>query len=375
MGAKIGLIVNPIAGMGGKVGLKGTDGNDILSRARELGAEPIAHERAGVALSALAVDRDRLEILTYDGVMGADDVLAANLGPIVVGQAATAESRATDTQSAVEAMCEHGVDLILFAGGDGTARDIFEIVSNRVPILGIPTGVKMHSAVFSTGPGCAGRLAAAYVLGRDPHIRLVDAEVMDIDEDAQRRNRLSARLYGHAKVPYERKMMQHAKATATATADADLGALAADIANGMEGGAAYIFGPGGSTHRILDHLRLDGTLLGVDVVRDGALIGRDASEAELLSLLDGGPARIVTGVIGGQGFVFGRGNQQISGEVIRRVGTENVIVVASAEKLIALKTDRLLVDTGDDEIDAALAGFRPVHTAPGRTMMLEVVAA
>ena len=374
MTKSIGLIVNPIAGMGGKVGLKGTDGAATLERALALGAVPLANERAGVALAALVSACADVELYTFAGEMGEDAALAAGVTPHVIARARTGQSDAADTMSAAQAMADLGVALILFAGGDGTARDVHETVGQGVPILGIPTGVKMHSAVFATGPATAGRLAGDYVLSGSS-VELRDVEIMDIDEDAQRRNRLSARLFGYARTPYHRRRVQHAKAVSRGSAEAELDALAREISGTLKPDVLYIVGPGTTAKRILGHLGLEGTLLGVDAVMNRELIARDASEAELLALVDRHPARIVTGVIGGQGFVFGRGNQQISADVIRHAGRDNITIMAGADKLVALATDRLLVDTGDAALDAELAGFVQVHTAPGQSMMLRLTPA
>ncbi len=372
---KIGVIVNPIAGMGGKVGLKGTDGAEILARARALGAKPVSSERARQALAPLLALTERPEILTFSGKMGEDAARSVGLNPNLVGQAGDGETTAQDTKRAASDIEECGADLIFFAGGDGTARDVHAAVDERVPMLGIPTGVKMHSAVFANSPAGAGRLAARFISGSKSDTRLGQAEVMDIDEAAQRQNRLSARLYGYAQVPVEQTMMQGAKAAFRVSEDDRLRGLAIEIATEMEPGVAYIIGPGATTQLILDRLGLEGSLLGVDVVRDGRLLARDANESELLSLLDGGPAKIVVGIIGGQGFIFGRGNQQISARVIRRVGRENITVTASTEKIVSLGGKRLLVDTGDGELDTWISGFIGVRTAPRQTMVMRVAPA
>ncbi len=375
MTVRVGLIVNPIAGMGGKVGLKGTDGEATLDKARALGAEPLANTRAEAALAAASWQRGTLELLTFAGDMGETTATKAGLEPTVIGNSRAGASDAGDTAAAARAMLERDVGLILFAGGDGTARDIFQVIGQEVPVLGIPTGVKMHSAVFATGPASAGRLAAEYLRGGTAGIGLADAEIMDIDEEEQRRNRLSAKLFGYARVPFERRALQYAKAASHVSGQAKLDALGRDTAAGMEQDVLYIIGPGSTTQRLLQHLGLEGSLLGVDVVLNGKAVVRDASEADLLQALDGHEARIISGVIGGQGFLFGRGNQQISAGVIRRVGVDNLMVVAAVEKLIALPTNRLLVDTGDSDLDADLSGFMRVHTGPGETMMLAVAAA
>lgn len=372
---KIGLIVNPIAGMGGKVGLKGTDGAEILARARALGAEAVSPDRARRALAPLRDLADRLTILTCPGEMGEDVARSVGLEPVIVSRPGEGETTARDTRRAASEIVELGADMILFAGGDGTARDIHAAIDQRIPMLGIPTGVKMHSAVFATGPAGAGRLAARFVSGNAMDARVGRAEIMDIDEAAQRLNHLSARLYGYANVPVERTIMQNAKAAFRLSGDEAMHALAAGIAAEMEPGVTHIVGPGATTQLILDRLGLEGTLLGVDVVRDGGLVARDANESDLLSILNDGPARIIVGVIGGQGFIFGRGNQQISAPVISRAGLDNITVVASADKLVSLDGRALLVDTGDGEVDGGISGYMRVRTAPGRSMMMKVTPA
>ena len=371
---KLGLIVNPIAGMGGKVGLKGTDGRDILEKARALGAEPISPARAVKALRRIAAGAPDVEIVTYAGAMGADECRECGLGPLVVGEADEGETEAADTRDAAKDMLRANVDLVLFAGGDGTARDVYGVVGDGIPILGIPTGVKIHSAVFATSPENAGNLAAEYLTDDFGQVRVRAAEVMDIDEQAFRENRLSARLYGYARAPYLRAMIQSAKAGAAVGEDAALEALGHQFTNAMEDDVLYVIGPGTTTRHITAALGVGGTLLGVDAVRDRKLIGADLNESQLLALVDGVPAKIVVTVIGGQGYVFGRGNQQISAPVIRAVGKENIVIVTTINKIFALQGKPLLVDTGDDKIDRLLAGYVRVLTGPDESTMLRIAS-
>jgi len=363
---RLGLIVNPVAGMGGRVGLKGTDGAETVRRARELGARPVAPGRADRALARLERRRDDVAIVAAARAMGGDVARARGFRTELLAAGDRDETSADDTRAAAGELERREVDLILFAGGDGTARDVVDAVGTRVPILGVPTGVKMHSAVFATSPEAAGDLAAAQ-LAAAPRFR--EVEVMDVDEEALRAGRMSARLHGVARVPVDRARVQHPKA-ASRPADAGLDALCRRVAE--ESDRLTLVGPGTTTQRILAHLGVEGTLLGVDAVERGRLVGRDLNEAQLLELLDGRAARIVVGVVGGQGYVFGRGNQQLSPEVIRRVGTDRIEIVASLDKVLALDPPALRVDTGDPELDAELAGFRRVRVAPGRTLVLEV---
>jgi len=366
---KIGLIVNPVAGMGGRVGLKGSDGQEIIRKAKELGAVATSPGRAVEALRELAPLKDGVEIVAYPHEMGEDEAREAGFEPTVIGSVETGKTTSEDTRRAAREMLGLGVDLILFAGGDGTARDICEAVDGKVPALGIPAGVKIHSAVYAINPSSAGRLAVKFLAGE---AEARESEVMDIDEEAFRENRLSARLYGYLMVPYEKTLVQGSKESSSAPEEFFLESIAADVVEGMEEGVLYIIGPGSTTKAITDKLGLEKTLLGVDVVQDKALMARDVNEAKLLDLVRGRRAKIVVTVIGGQGFVFGRGNQQISPGVIRAVGRENIVVVATPGKLSALGGRPLLVDTGDAELDAQLSGYVRVINGYGRRVVYRV---
>jgi predicted polyphosphate/ATP-dependent NAD kinase len=366
---RLGLIVNPVAGMGGRVGLKGTDGADTVRRALALGATQIAPGRASRALTRLERCRDRVSIVAGARAMGGDLARAHDLRTEVLETGDRDETTADDTRTAAAEMERRNVDLILFAGGDGTTRDIVDAVGTRVPILGIPTGVKMHSGVFATNPEAAGDVVAAHLCGTSMHLR--DAEVMDVDEDALRAGRISAQLHGVARVPYDRVRVQNPKA-ASASADVSLDALCRQIADETASDGLTLFGPGTTSQRILTHIGLAGTLLGVDAVERGALVGADLNESRLLELLDERPATLVVGVVGGQGYVFGRGNQQLSPDVLRRIGLGRIQIVAALDKLLALDPPALRVDTGDAALDAELSGYRPVRVAPNRSLVLRV---
>ncbi len=366
----IGLIVNPIAGMGGPVALKGTDGAAVLARARAMGAAPLASPRALRALTKLRASAPAAELVSVAGAMGGDAATAAGFGSALISHVAPAETTAEDTRAAARELLRRNVGLILFAGGDGTARDIQEIVGDRVPLLGIPCGVKMHSAVFAISPEAAGQLAAVFV-NEPQKLAWREGEVMDVDEEALRAGRVSARLFGYARVPVERNLVQGPK-MASLGEDAALEALAAQIAGQLERDTIYLFGPGHSTKLVLKHLGLSGTLLGVDAVRNGKLLGRDLTAAQVDDIISGTRARIVVSVIGGQGYIFGRGNQQFTPAAIRGVGRDNIIVMASQAKLLSLGQNRLLVDTGDPALDLALAGFIRVEIGPSRSTMMRI---
>jgi predicted polyphosphate/ATP-dependent NAD kinase len=360
---KLGVIVNPLAGMGGRVGLKGSDGVAVLDKARELGATPESPMRAVEALKVVYEARNRLEVFAYPHEMGQDEAVKAGLSPTVIGSIIPNRTGPADTIQAALDMKRAGVDLLLFAGGDGTARDIYDAIGNQVPAVGIPSGVKIHSAVFAVTPRQAGELALKYLV--EEALDTVEAEVMDIDEEAFRAGRVSARLYGYLRVPEESRMLQGAKSGGIDTEEGALLGIAAEVVRNMEPGCLYIIGPGTTTRAVMNELELENTLLGVDVVLDRALLIRDANENILLGLINRYPHRkkkIIVTAIGGQGHILGRGNQQLSPVVVREVGPDNIVIVASRAKLHALGGRPLLVDTGDPELDRMFSGFSRVTT-------------
>lgn len=367
---RLGLIVNPIAGMGGPLGFKGTDGEATLATALAMGAAPVATARARRTLARLAMEGAVFDLLTAPGAMGGDAAREAGLPANEIG-ARMERTSAVDTRDAAKGLVQAGAALILFAGGDGTARDVLEAVGDTVAVLGIPSGVKMQSAVFATNPEAAGELAAAFLGGAR---RTRHAEVMDIDEEAVRAGRISPQLYGYALVPDAKGAVRGPKSGASAEDDAELDAVCACIARESEPGTLFIVGPGTTMRRLKSCLGAEGALLGVDAFEGGRLVAGDADERRLLALLDGRPARIVVGVVGGQGFLFGRGNQPISPAVIRSVGRANIIAVAGVGKLLRLDPPGLRVDTGDPATDRMLEGHWPIRTGPQRTMIVKVTA-
>jgi predicted polyphosphate/ATP-dependent NAD kinase len=366
----IGLIVNPIAGIGGRVGLKGSDGSDTLQRAIALGAVPTSAKRAVEALARISRVRNSFVLVTYPADMGEDEAKAAGFDPVVEGSIVRKKTTSDDTRRAAREMLDLKVELILFAGGDGTARDLCEVVGLKVPVIGIPAGVKIHSAVFAVNPSGAGDLAVRF-LQREP-TELREMEVMDIDEEVFRDNRVSAKLFGYMKVPFHRALIQSAKASSPTSESSSVIEIATEIVEHMQQDWLYILGPGTTTKAITDKLGLQKTLLGVDVIFNRNSFASDVNESKLLEVLSEKQAKIIVTVIGGQGFIFGRGNQQISPQVIRRVGKENIIIVATPTKLVSLKGAHLLVDTGDSELDAELSGYTRVVTGYGRSVIYRV---
>ncbi len=366
---KLGLIVNPIAGMGGRVGLKGTNGADVVAKALKLGAKPVSSARAVETLRVLTRAGVEFELITYQDEMGAAEASEAGLEARVVGRITSGQTTAEDTKNAAGEMLELGVDLILAAGGDGTMSDIIEAIGTQVPVLGIPTGVKMHSATFANTPESAGQVAAHFLSEGLP---LRDAEVMDIDEDAYRENRLIAELKGYARVPYEPVMMQTTKEGSTGFELADQKAIARWTIELMERGRMYILGPGTTTRAVAEELGIyNSTLLGVDLILDFKLLVRDVNERQILEAIKGKPATIIVSPIGKQGFILGRGNQQLSPAVVREVGKKNILVLTTPHKFSLTPT--LKVDTGDSELDDEFRGYIPVIVGYLQTRMVKVV--
>lgn len=367
MTVKAGFVVNPIAGMGGSVGLKGTDGATTLEEAVSRGGRKVAPARAVEALESVRRKNLELEFLTCSGEMGGQELDAAGITHKVVYEHGASTSGA-DTKAAVKAFLQAGAELVIFAGGDGTARDVLDAAGTRATIIGIPAGVKMHSAVFALTPQTLGDLVEAFVsVGRTR-----DAEVMDVDEEAFRSGRLEVKLFGYAKVPDDPHDLQAGKAVYhSGSAHEESEEIGQYMAETMKKGVAYILGPGTTTWAVAKHLGLQKTVLGVDVVLDGKLVLVDASEAQLMSFLNRHPeAEIIVTPIGAQGFFFGRGNQQISADVIKRVGPDNVCVISTPTKL---KDTRVLrVDTGDRALDETLRGPVKVTTGYRRRKLVKV---
>lgn len=363
----IGFVVNPVAGMGGAVGLKGTDGNEILEEARRRGAEELASHRAEAALRSIASVGLDAVFLTCKGIMGEDAFSAAGLPCDVVCDHSEVTS-SEDTKRAVRTFESREVDLIVFVGGDGTARDILEETATRVPMVGVPSGVKMHSAVFINTPDETGDLLLAFDRSRESR----EAEVMDVDEESFRDGAVRAKLYGVALTPESSEHVQAGKQSySSGTASEEAEEIGQYVADTMQQGVTYVIGPGSTTAVIARILGQPKTLLGVDIYRDRVIVLADASESGILGEVEtSGGAEIVVSPIGAQGFFFGRGNQQMSPKVIRAVGPENVTVVSTTSKLAG--TPVLRVDTGDPALDDLFRGKVKVVTGYRRKRLVSV---
>ena len=300
------------------------------------------------------------DLLTPPLEMGESAARQGGFSPQVIGEIRSGCTTAEDTRTAALAMLRARVDLLLFAGGDGTARDVYQAVGTQLPCLGIPAGVKIHSGVFALNPQRAGELAREYLQARQPRVR--EAEVIDLDEASYRCGRIVTALFGYLKVPYHRRLVQNQKAPSTAADDIHVGAIAAAIVDSMQPGWLYILGAGTTTRAIAERLGFPKTLVGVDVITSEAMVALDVGERQLLELVESQPAKIVVSPIGGQGFIIGRGSQPISPAVIQRIGRENILIASSPDKLAALRGRPLLVDSGDAQVDRCLCGYLPVVT-------------
>jgi predicted polyphosphate/ATP-dependent NAD kinase len=369
---RIGLIVNPVAGLGGSVGLKGSDLPDIIERSAALGGKPQALARARHALEQLLDVRDRFCFLAYEDEMGGELALELGFDTEIIGAPMGSRSSAQDTVNAAKLIASKAAKLIVFAGGDGTARNICAAIGDCVPVIGIPAGVKIHSAVYAINPRNAGLAIRDHIEGKP--MRLRESEVMDIDEEVFRNGRVSARLYGYMRTPEDRGRMQNMKSGGYSE-DGELAGMAGYVVCNMDPDTTYIIGPGSTTKAVMDDLGIANSLLGVDVIKGGRLVASDVSENRLWELIEDSSIKvnIIMTLIGGQGSLFGRGNQQLSPRVIRRVGKEGLIVVSTTSKIISFRGAPLVVDTGDPELDAELAGFIEVFIAFGQTTYMTVV--
>lgn len=371
---KLGLLINPVAGMGGSVGLKGTD--HMVEEAIRRGAKPRANDRVRQALRELLEIKNELEIVTCPGDMGEDTAKSMGFRTTVLHTGGRRslkdlfDSSRTDTIVLSKAMEEAGVDLLLFAGGDGTARDIYEGVGTELPALGIPAGVKIHSPVYAKNPQSAGDLAKLWLTGKVT--KTAEQEVLDIDEELYRQEIINTRLYGYLSVPLEHVFTQNRKAPTPLSETASIESIAHEIVEHMEEDTYYLIGAGTTTRGVMQMLGLKNTLIGVDLIRNKELMANDIYGDKILDFIKGKKTKLIVTVTGGQGFLFGRGNQQITPEVIREIGKENIIILATKAKIAEFHHQPFLVDTPDEELNKELCGYYRVITAYGEFTMCRV---
>jgi len=371
---KIGFLVNPVAGMGGRVGLKGTD--NVSSKAAEMGAKPVSPVKAIEFLKRIKELElvSKIHLLTCPGVMGQDEIHAAGLRakrlPMSIGATTTAE----DTRLAVKLMVEANVDLIVFVGGDGTARDVFDALNGNptVLVLGVPAGVKMYSGIFAASPLDAADVLQVFLEGE---AQTMDFEIVDADEEAIRSDRFSTRLYGLLKGPFVPMRMLGSKQITPESLDEhdNQMAVARFVVEDIDPGGTCILGPGTTVKCIADVLGVEKTLLGVDIYQNKKVI-KDVNEQKILQeVKDWSKTWIVLSPIGRQGMLLGRGNQQISSEVLRRVGRDHIIVAATKNKIQGIDGGVLRVDTGDAAVDDMLRGYIKVAVDYKEWRLMEIL--
>lgn len=376
----LGLIVNPIAGMGGKVGLKGSDGKDILKKAIELGAKPQSIDRTRIFLKELQSISKNFKIITISGIMGGKicKEFEFEMEPIElpsIGHSTEIfKTNANQTREAAQILLKRNVDLILFVGGDGTARDIFESVNSKIPCLGIPGGVKIHSSVFATNPIAAAELVKEFM---EKNTSIRESEVMDINEDAFRHNRVESKLYGYLNTPYLPRYVQPSKMASPHTEEEKWNQerIAQYIINQMENEGEqwyYLLGPGTTTRTIADLLEQPKSLLGVDLFHNQKLIEKDLNEQKMLEIMEGKKVRLIVTPIGAQGFIFGRGNLQLSPKVLFKIGLENIIIIATKFKISTLPDRKMRIDSRNHEFDKEFSGLHRVIVDFGELIIIKV---
>ena len=375
----IGLLVNPIAGMGGRVGLKGTDG--VVDEAIKRGASPVAPGRALEFLTALesvissSKLRDEIRIITCPGKMGEDVAQEAGLKHKVVELDIENSTDAEDTKDCVLSLYEAEVRLLIFVGGDGTARDVLDSVIayelKDLQVIGVPSGVKMYSGIFVVNPADAAEVVRLVYEGT---AQSAEFEVMDADEKAIRKDRFIINLYGYLTGPSVPARFQGAKQASPETSDECEAqeAIAKYVIEEMDKDGTYILGPGTTVKTVTDMLKVKKTTLGVDVYKQGK-VHNDVNEEKILELVDDfNKTWIIVSPIGHQGMLFGRGNQQISPGIIDRVGRDHIIVISTPSKLKGIAGELLRVDTGDTKVDDVLRGFIRVVTDYNEMRLIKI---
>jgi len=361
---KLGIIINPYAGIGGSVGLKGSDGDDIRTEALARGAEARASSRMQRCLEMLRDFKNKLHIYCYSGDMGEITAQQAELGFTLVGSAESTPSSAQDTLAAVNALVKEQVDIILFAGGDGTARNIADALQHadaeQQVVLGVPSGVKMHSGVYAITPEAAGEVLLCLL--KKQLVNIVACDVRDIDEAAFREGKVKTRLYASLWAPSLPQFLQQVKNSGAEQDELVKLDIAHYLADNLVDDALYIVGPGSTTKVFLDVLGVKGSLLGVDIIKNHSLLAADVGAADLRKFIATHPGviKLIITAIGGQGHIIGRGNQQLTPDILRKIDKNNIQVIATREKILSLQGRPLLVDSNDPELDKSFSGYQAV---------------
>tara|TARA_B100000459_G_scaffold48546_1_gene25609 strand:+ start:11913 stop:13082 length:1170 start_codon:yes stop_codon:yes gene_type:complete len=365
---RIGILVNPDAGLGGRLGFKGSDGR--AKEAREAGAVDRSGPRMQQCISKFielqqsSLNRIGVQptFVAWTGRMGGDWLQGVEYEQ---RQVSPSETTAEDTAALVLDLVAADVDAILYAGGDGTTRDVVNALDgNDTPLIGVPAGVKMHSGCFATTPNAAAEVLLAFLQG---DLMVAITEVMDLDEEIYQQGEWKVRMYGEAWTPSSPRFMQGAKEQVERASEAEtIEGLAKHIENLIEDDPELmvIWGSGGTLRRMGEHLGVELTLLGIDIQHKGT-IHSDLNEAKLLEHLVNydGPRLLLLSPMGGQGFLIGRGNLQLSPDVLRAIGLDSILGVATPSKLLGLSSVR--IDTGDVALDEEFQQRRFVKLLQG----------
>lgn len=360
----LGLIVNPISGMGGSVGLKGTDGKEILQRAVDLGGKPNANERVIEFLNGIKAIKSKVKFITCSNYMGENSIDKLDFDyelikdPVFENKEGIYETNSIHTKVAAKIMKKmKNLKLILFVGGDGTARDVLDAVGDMKPCLGIPSGVKIYSSVFSLNPKAAASTVIQYLWKELP---LSKSEVLDIDEEAFRNGELVSKLYGFLIVPNSPEYCQYSKLSSPDSDKNNQERIANKIIQDIQENTYYLLGPGTTVKAITDKLGLRKTLLGVDLLYNYQIIAYDINEKQILSYINKYPTKIIVSFIGRQGFLFGRGNLQFTPKILRMIPLTNIIIIATKFKLASLQSHCLRIDSRDPDLDNEMRGLYKV---------------
>ena len=374
---RLGLLVNPDAGLGARLGLKGSDGQ--AEYARSQGVEDRSGPRMRAMLehfSAIAgAKSEECHWVTSDGRMGSEWI-PESISEIEFAHSSKGPTSANDTSDAISSLLDSGIDLLVYAGGDGTTRDIVSALSEadspKLPVIGVPTGVKMHSGCFASSPKSAAEVLASWIGG---DLLIASTEVLDLDEELYRQGKWVVRIYAEAMTPSSPRWMQGAKMRVEASGEDEVvEGIAEHIEETIvEDDRLVLWGSGGTLRSIGKIIGFELTTLGIDATRGSQQVGTDINEREILEILDSheGPVTLLLSPMGGQGFLIGRGNLQLSPNVLKRIGVDGVLGIVTPAKLLTLRS--LRIETGDEELDSlfsekkylkVLQGYRTTRVLP-----------
>ena len=358
----VGLVINPLAGVGGPLAHKGSDNLHLPDYLLANGQNLHSFKRTADFCLALGEMAKNITWWAPKGLMGGDVLQSLGIAFQSTAAEVTASSSALDTQAVVAEYCSKKVDLIVFAGGDGTAADVAQVIARLNPAqlaLGIPAGVKIQSSVFAINPTAAGQLVAALVRGELLHVE--SAQVRDLDEVALQQGQVKSRYLGTMLVPYDGRFVQSIKQGGLVAEELIISDIAAYLKELIPSNATVVFGPGKTMADLQDAMGLPYTLLGFDVFAGSECLARDANVQELSRLLTSAaePWVFLT-VMGGQGHIIGRGNQQLSAGILKIIGRNAVHPIATKEKLASVGRGILLIDSGDRVLDEQWQGLIPV---------------